>query len=424
MRTTIILICSIFQFSSAFAVPRPQAPSQELAALINEAIQNNSELKAGYNNWKSAESRISQAGALPDPVLGLNLMNLPVDSYEFNQEPMTGKQISLKQKLPFPGKLGLHRKIAADKTKVQQLKFLELQLQIKKQVKLQYFELFFIDKAIETLEKNIMLLSQSGKIAETRYRTGKGLLQDVLKLQVEISKLEERIIRLKQSREVIVIQLNKLLNRDSSHPFAAAVLPDDSFSQKSLIELKSAAAENRPLLLAWQALRGQSDHGVHLAQKSYLPDISLGIAYTHRDVLLNGSGGVDYISGSVSLSLPVYFWAKQKKEVEESKLKKISAQQDFENVKQQIESEIEAKFSEMQKNHQLKELYNNRILPQTRQALQSTLGAYQVSKTDFLTLLNSYSTVYNYELEYYRVLTDCQKNQAELEALVGESLDY
>lgn len=404
----------------SLAIGQPQSASQDLTSLITEAMENNVELKSSRHEWQSAQSRISQAGALPDPVLGFNLMNLPVDTYEFNQEPMTGKHISLMQKLPFLGKLRLQQKIAADNAGIEQFKYLELQLQIKKQLKLLYFDLFYTDKAIETLKKNISLLNQSGKIAETRYRTGKGLQQDVLKLQVEILKLEERILQLKQSRRVTVIKLNKFLNRELNSSFAEATLPADSLFQKDVSELKSEATQKRPLLLAWQTMSLQKEHAVQLAQKSYLPDFTLGIAYTQRDVLLNGAGGVDFLSGSVSINLPLHYLSKQKKEVEESKFKMLSARESFENIKQQVEADIETKFSEMQKNYELKELYSAQILPQAKQALQSSLGAYQVDKTDFLTLLNSYAHVYNYELDYFRVLTDYQKNLAELEALVGD----
>ena len=80
-----------------------------LQDLINEAFQNNLELQAIQYNWESDKAKIPQAGALPDPQLGFNLQNVPVNSFRFDQEPMTSKQILLQQKFPFPGKLGLQK---------------------------------------------------------------------------------------------------------------------------------------------------------------------------------------------------------------------------------------------------------------------------------------------------------------------------
>ncbi len=413
------ILFSFYLICLTFIAVSAQTDLRELDRLIQQAQENNAELRAGFNRWKSAESRIGQAGAMPDPVLGLNLMNLPVDSYEFNQEPMTGKQISLMQKFPFPGKLGLAQKIAEDMAKIEHLKFQQLQLEIEKQVEVQYYELFYVNKAIEIVQRNISLMNQSGKIAEMRYKTGKGLQQDVLSLNVEISKLEEKIIRLKQARQEIIFQLNKTLNRELNTPIEASEILSDSLVLKNSSALKTIASEQNPLLLAWRTRAEQSERHAMLARKSYLPDLTIGLAYTQRDELLNGSGSTDYLSGSVSLNLPIHFRNKQKKEVEELEYKNISAREDYANVKLQIEASIESKYSEILRNHRLKKLYRERILPEARQALQSILGAYQVNKTDFLTLLDGYKTLYTYELDSFRVLTDYQKNLAELEALVG-----
>ena len=179
-----------------------------LNELINEALENNTELQASYHIWQASEKGEIYAGALPDPVLGFSVMNLPTDTYTFDQEPMTGKQISLMQMIPFPGKLGLKEKIAGQESYINEMSYLETKNALIEKVKSVYYELYYIDKAILKTDKNAALMRQFTRIAETRYRVGKGLQQDVLRANVEQSKISAKLIRLKQQRRNLNTQLN------------------------------------------------------------------------------------------------------------------------------------------------------------------------------------------------------------------------
>ena len=91
-----------------------------LHQLIDEAMANNPRLQSFYLASRADSFNIPQSGALPDPMLSLNLLNLPVDNFSFDQEPMTGKQVALKQQFPFPGKLSLKQKISSEKANISQ----------------------------------------------------------------------------------------------------------------------------------------------------------------------------------------------------------------------------------------------------------------------------------------------------------------
>ncbi|MEJ2635695.1 MAG: TolC family protein [Calditrichia bacterium] len=407
-----------------FTVTFAQQPDStlQLEPLIQEALQNNPDLKAAGNAWKSAEAQISAAGALPDPVLGINMLNLPVNTFKFDQEPMTGKQISLMQAFPFPGKQGLRSDIAREGAKASQMQYAELRDQLVKNVKSVYYELFYADKGIETAEKNEALLKEFSRIAETRYQVGKGLQQDVLKAQLQLLKVDDQLINLRQRRETLAAQLNTLLNRAPETPVGKPVVAKTVFLHAGLDSLKNLADGNRPLLKSWAAVLGQSSKKVDLAKKGYLPDFSLGAAYTQRDVLENGSGGVDFLSGTFSVSLPVYFWKKQKKNVEENRFNELSVQQRYESVRRQVYRNLQTSLTDLQKNGKRLKLYEEAIIPQASQTLQSALSAYQVDKVDFLTLVDSQMMLFNYELEYYRAVADYHKNLADLEAQTGANL--
>jgi outer membrane protein TolC len=177
------------------------------------------------------------------------------------------------------------------------------------------------------------------------------------------------------------------------------------------------------LLLSWRSVITQSNQKVQLANKSYLPDFSLGVAYTQREVLQNGMGGVDFLSGMFNISIPIYFWKKQRKNVAENKFNEISVRYFYEGVQQKIYGELDITLSEIDKNRQRLDLYKDAIIPLASQALKSSLAAYQVDKVDFLTLVSNQLTLFNYELEYFRALSDYFINIAKLGALVGTNFE-
>jgi len=393
-----------------------------LPDLIEEGINNNPDLLATYHNWQADLAKVPQAGALPDPQLSFNLLNMPVNTFDFNQEPMTGKQIALMQMFPFPGKQGLREDIAEAGARISKAKYWEFWNQLKKNVVLTYYDIFLIDKSIEITLKNRELIRQFTHIAETKYTVGKGLQQDVLKSQVELSQMEDKILTLQQKRETLVARMNALLNRKPGSPFGKTIEPVADSLNLSLDSLKALSDGNRPLFHAWQAMLQQSEKKVKLSKKDYLPDFSLGVAYTQREQLQNGMGGVDFVSGMFSMNLPIYFWKKQDKKFEESQYSEKMVQDKFADVRNQVYFNLDKTASEVKKNYRLMDLYKKGIIPQATQSLNSAISGYQTDMVDFLTLLNNQITLFNFELDYYRILKDYVKGIAELEAETGTNL--
>lgn len=395
-----------------------------LPEIIQEALASNPDLQSAENSWHASLAQIPQAGALPDPVLSFNLMNLPVSSFAFDQEPMTGKQVGIMQMFPFPGKQGLKEDIAREGAAVSEARYRELRNQLIKNVKTTYYDLFLVNKSLETVRKNSDILQEFVRIAETKYSVGGGLQQDVLRAQVELSKMTDRQINLRKQREGVEARLNALLNRPVAAPAGHPAAVEFSTFPFSLDSLKSLAEHHRPLLQAWEATVRQRDEQVRLARKAYLPDFSLGVAYTQRDVLQSGMGGADFLSGMLSVKVPLYFRRKQSRQVEESRYHQISAQRQYQEVLNRVYAGIDASLAGVQNNERLINLYESGIIPQAGQALNSAIAGYQTDKVDFLTLLTNQINLFNFELDYYRVLSEQRKGIAELEALTGSELAY
>jgi outer membrane protein, heavy metal efflux system len=389
---------------------------------VKQALQSNPDYLSAKDRLRAAQLRIPQAGALPDPNLGLAVTNLPVNSFEFNQEPMTGKKLSIMQMFPFPGKLGLKEDMAEFQAQFVKQQVEELKNQLIKQVKLSYYSIFLTDKSIEIIKKNKTLVQQFVQVAEAKYSVGKGLQQDVLKAQVELLKLTDKLITLEQKRKNHVYQLNKLINRDITSPIEINVELEKMTFDLTIAEITELGLQNRPLLKGWQHLLEKSRSSNKLAKYEFLPDFNVGIAYTQRDDLSTGMKMYDFFSAEVKISLPIYFYKKQSKKVEQTQQQIYSTEDKYSDVRNEVLFQIEDKFSEMKKNFDLMALYKKGIIPQASQSLNSAMTGYQVDKVDFITLLNNQLTLFNYELEFYNVLTNYAKNIAQLDAAAGIEL--
>ncbi len=420
MRNVVIFSLIVVMFG--ISAPTNAQQLLTLDSLKTLVLESNPQVKAMHDAWKASEEVVPQAGALPDPMISFNLLNLPVNTFAFDQEPMTGKQIAFIQDIPFPGKLGLKEAIAREDVMVRQAYYQETVNQLLFRAQQAYFQLYYLDRAIEITRKNAETLSQFIKIAETKYTVGKGLQQDVLRAQVEHSKMLDKLVNLQQKRRAVQASLNALLNRPQGTPVVTPQELPVSRMTISLDSLTALANANRPLFVVWEAEVRKQEKRYRLAKKGYLPDFRLGVAYTQRDALQNGNPGVDFFSGLVTVKVPLYFWRKQKKAVSEHFIRQSVVRSRYQDVKNQVFSQLESAYSSLEKNYRLIELYRDGIIPQATQSLNSAIAGYQTDKVDFLTLLNNEITLFNYQMDYYRVFSDYLTDQARLEYLTGTPL--
>jgi len=392
----------------------------DLKQLIEEALTSNPELTAHQEGLKVYGERPAQEGALEDPRLTIGVMSLPVDTFDFNQEDMTTKQVELMQRLPFPGKLGLKKEMATKEYLAASQGVEEKKLEIIKKVKTLYFDFYFVNKALEVTEKNRELLGTLTKITETKYSVGEGIQQDVLKAQVELSKVVEESITLKQQKETIKAELNSLLNRLPQSPLPDPPEIEITPASLSLEKLQEIALTKSPRLKRLAQMIEKNKVAYSLAKKDYYPDFDVAVSYGQR----NDSRLVDradMVSATVSIPLPLWYKNKQDKKVEETHCSVNVAQAEHVAAKNEIFYRIKDLTAKEEKQKALLDLYRRGIIPQARQSLDSAIAGYRVNKVDFLTLLDNRMTLYNYEVFYHQTLADYEKNLAELEEVTGET---
>nr|MBF0223402.1 TolC family protein [Desulfobulbaceae bacterium] len=330
---------------------------------------------------------------------------------------MSGKILKLNQNFPFPGKLATKKEKSRQQALWYKGVYEDGKLQLVWKVKDAYYSLSFYERAIEITHKNIKLLDDFIRLTETNYETGKGLQQDVLKAQVESSKLRDRIYSYTQQRDRAVADLNSLTNQQLT--FSAAELPEilPKALTKTLEELQQSVEQNRPLMASYLALIEQNKLQKKLAKLEFKPDFKLGASYTFREPNF-ADDGTDFAGIEFGINIPI-FVAKRKGAVSEAEAAITMAMHQLDNFRNTAQLNIHDSFLKITKSVQQTELYKNGLIPQASQTFEAVLSGYQVGKIDFLALLDSLMTVYNYELEYYRGLIDGQRGFARLEAETG-----
>ena len=413
-----IFLLLVFSLASVSIVA---ADTTQLQQLLEEADNNNPSLRAALEQIAVADSRIAQVSALNDPVLSIALSNYPIDELRSDVTPMTGNEIRLAQMLPFPGKLDAKGKVAAKKSRWFAAAYQDARLQLRQKVKDAWYLFLFQQQAIELTKRNLQVLEDFIKLTETRYEVGKGLQQNVLKAQLQRSKQLDKLFSLQQQQEATQAELNSLVGHETARRLETSEQLSSAGGDYSLEQLQQQAVEKRPMFKAFDALVDQYKSQRTLADLDYRPDFTLWAGYRFRDDNLP-DGGTDFISAGLSFNLPLRNARRGGAVAEADSALRMAYQQrnDFQN---NVNLAIHRSLTTFEKSKQLAELYESGIIPQANQTVQATLSAYQVDKVDFLDLLDSVMSLYNYQIDYARALSEQHRSRAQLEAAAGLDAD-
>ena len=388
----------------------------QLRELVEEALARNPEIKAMARNFDVMRARVPQAKALPEPMLEFgNVLSLvPVPPFRGQiGDQSRERMVGISQELPFPGKRGLRGRIAETEANAEWWNFEQTRHNVVAEVKDAYFDLYYLTKAIETVTKTKKLLEQFTKIAEARYAVGRGIQQDVLKAQVEVSKLIDQQTVLEQRMEIARARLNTLLYRDQETPIGRPVELKPREFDYTLAGLNETAIANYPALKAQRRQVERAQYSLELANKDFYPDFSVGFAYTNRP------GMPEMYSVNVGVKLPVYYRQKQRPAVEEATASQSAERRRLESMTAGLFFKIKDRYLAATTAQRLMKLYGSTIIPQASLSLESAIAGYEVGRVDFLTLLDNLVTLLNYELSYYEQLSNEEKAVAALEPLVG-----
>jgi len=380
-----------------------------LDELLKQALERNPKIKSVRLEAEATSFRIPQEKSLPDPMVGFSLKNMGFPKFTLGQEVMSGVGLSFSQAIPFPGKLRLKGEIAEKAFERTKEVRNSVVLGVLKDVKTAYFDLYALHKSIAILQEQKALLQKALELTETKYAVGSGIQSDVLKANVEISRMDEMITPMAEMIKSLQARINLLLDFPADKPLG---MPQDQGVESlpvSLEALRKAAEENSPMVKEADLMVEEGGKMVTFARKELSPNFVVGAGWEFKGRLPS------MYEVMVGFEIPLYRKTKQSKMLEESLVRLESSKSGLLSMKNDVTFMVTEDYLKARSAESLIKLYKDKIIPQASLTVESSLASYQVNKTDFLALLVDINTHFSYQLAYYRELAELWSSIARLE---------
>lgn len=392
-------------------------PAAAVAAYVALAVSRNVGIKAALADVSAALARAPQASALPEPRLGLTHYLQSVETRVGPQQ----RAFSISQSFPWFGTLSLKGDVERRRAAAMQAGLDETILEVMAQAASAYHEIGYLEEAIAITGRHIGLLTQWESIARARYEADAGLYADVIKSQVELGVLGDRLRELVDRRRPLVAMLNALLDRPADAVVEAtlpATFTIGEIDRDALVERMLAA---NPRLLAWDHRAEAAAAGEKLAGKTGLPSFSLGLNYiqTGRS-RFDGvpDSGTDAVTASLSVNLPIWR-GKYDAASREAAGRFRSARASRREAQNRLVAELERALFDYRDAGRKWDLYATTLLPKARQSLGAVRAAYEAGESGFLDVIDAERLLLEFELSRARALADALVREARIEQLTA-----
>lgn len=406
--------------------PSAQASSQmrhdegvptPLAVLVEEAVQNDPAIRTAERAARAATFVAPQVSTLPDPQFMVNQFSVgsprPFAGYTNSDFAYIG--IGASQQLPYPGKLKLRGEVAdREAGAVKQHVDVVLRDEVET-LKATYFQLAYLQQTLGILHRDDALLQQIEQQAEAHYSAGQGNQQDVLKAQLERTKILREISMHHQLAGQAQAGLKRILRRPQDSPDIVTEPLSATFLRCTASELLDRVREENPNIREQSAMVQRNQAAVELAHKEFRPDFGVSYTYENTDRKFR-----DYYMVSFNVNFP-------RRKPRQAAL--AEAQINVQRAQQELDSELQRALAEVQRQYVITKtseeqllIYRDGLIPQAQATIQAGLASYQSNRVDFETLLSSFLSVLNLDLEYQQTLLGHETALASIERLTGVTL--
>lgn len=393
---------------------------------LTVGLKRNPKLKSAFYQWKAAFYKIAQAFSLPDPQLTYTDYLEPV-------ETRVGPQnyaVSITQKFPMLDKLWIRKSQTFKKAEMAYYDFEKQRLDVIYQITDAYYEYVYLNKAVLLTKENMKLLGNFESVAQSRYAGGLQKNQDLLKVQVELGKLENELYSLEDFRTTLVARLNALLNFSQTHllPWPKEALEDVTLSSDydDIQKLMEFLRNNNPQLRALTENVKQLRDALKLSRKEYFPDVTVGFTQIDTGRALNptlADSGKDAQMVMVSVNVPIWF-DRLGAAVQEAKAALKSSEVSREDTENELLSKLALVNYKLHDSFRQSGLYKDALIPKAVQTLNAMQSGYESGDIDFLSLIDAQRVLLNFQLAYYRHNANFNQRCVELKSLLGQVDDY
>lgn len=388
-----------------------------LATLTAEAQANNSQIAAADHAWKAATHVADQVKTLPDPQFMVQSFSVgsPKPFAGFSNSDFAYIGFGASQDIPYSGKLRLKGEVANRNADMQQAQTDLVRVSITDQIKFLYLRLAYLDATLSILGRNDAVLKPLIETGLTRYSLGQGTQADVLKAQIEHTKILREVTMHHTEMGQLQASLKALIHRSQtsadimSEPLAVTPL------QRTAEDLQALVLEHNQAVAVDSADVHKQDVQLASARREGKPDFNVGYSFQQT-----GGGYRDYYMLTVSMRLP------RRKRVEAGVAEAVES---LERSKKELDSQVQQQLAEVQKQYivvttseELLKEYRDGLVPQAQAAFHAELTTYQSGKQTFAPVLSSLIELLTFEHDYQQAIVDHETSLAHLETLTGAQL--
>ena len=413
--------CLLFFLAGAVCVsaqmqPSPARPSP-LATLIAEAQQNNPEIQAATHGAQAAGHAAKQAGALPDTQVMVQHLSVgsprPFAGYTNSDFAYMG--LGVAQEFPWPGKRALRAQVAGAQADALRTQSGAVSRIVIEQVKMTYFKLAYLQATLDILLRDDKLLVEMEQTAESRYRVGQGNQQEVLKAQLQHTRILQEITLHHREQGQLQAQLKQFLGRAQDSPDIATEALRERALPASASALLQQARQNNPEINARERLVQRADLQTDLARKEFRPDFGLQYIYQNTDRKFR-----DYYMLTFTITLPNR--SRRRTELAEATENRQTAAAELTAEVQRRMAEVQDQYVIAKTSTEQLKIFREGLLPQAEATFHAAITAYQANRQDFETLLSSFHDLLDFEEQYQKELSEHESALARLESLTGVTL--
>jgi outer membrane protein TolC len=383
-------------------------------AVVEQVLARNPTLPQMVAAWQAASARYPQVTSLDDPNLGFTAAPASIGSsnVEF------GYRVEVMQKLPFPGKLRLRGQNAAAEADAAGRDVEDARLQLVESARNAFYEYFLVFRAIVVNDENLDLLKRARKSAEGRVSTAKASRQEVLQIDVEIGRQQERGVNLERMKKVALARLNTLMHMPPDAPLppppAKLALPGALPPAEAL---RSSALARRPDMQAAADRITAEQALLALAHREYYPDLEAGVAY---DTIM-GNGPMRDLAPqlSVRMNLPVRK-SRRAGAVAEAEARVAQRKSELARLTDQVNFQVQEAYAQVEESDRVVRLYETTLLPRAKDNADAALPAYVAGQIPLLSLLEAQRNLVSLRDRYYDVLAEHFRRRAALDRAVGD----
>jgi len=390
------------QPATSYALPADPV----LSRLITESLSARPEIREGEAIVRARSARVPQAGAMPDPMLQVGVQNDGFTSWEVGRMPSSYYSVMASQTFPWPGKLGLAEEIADLDVRQSKRGVARLRLTTEADVRRLYVSLVLVRDRLALLDRLVVLWGKSSDTARAVYEAGGGSQSDLLRVQLELNRLEQRRINYRAEERTLVQGLNRL----RGHILDEAIVTTVSLTElgvPTLLAEKAAveqALAESPELAAARISVTAADRSVALDRKSYYPDLTVSAGIMPR-----GGDFPPMWLLTVGGTIPVWAGSKQNRAVEEDQARAAASRLGADAVEQVLRLRVHERLTALSALLDTIRIYTEGLLVQSRATAESTLAQYQVGRVSFASVLDANAGVLSDEDGYLVALADAHR---------------